>query len=168
MKLIKLTALPLFFFVSLLVLAASCEPDAELKKTTDFQKSDIPLTGAQETPPVASTALGSMDVYYSKATKLLTYTVRWSGLTGPVAAMHIHGQATIGFPAPVVQNIITSSNGITTPNPTRFPATGSFSANLLVDGVTVKENDLLNGFYYVNIHTAAFPGGEIRGQIVFQ
>jgi hypothetical protein len=167
MKLIKLTALPLFFFISLLILA-SCEPDAELKKTVDYQKLDIPMTGAQETPPVSSAALGSMDVHYSKATKFLTYTVRWSGLTGPVSAMHIHGQATVGYPAAVVQNIITSSGGITTPSATRFPATGTFSANLLVDGVVVKENDILNGFYYINIHTAAFPAGEIRGQIKFQ
>jgi hypothetical protein len=82
--------------------------------------------------------------------------------------MHIHGQATVGYPAAVVQNIITSSGGITTPSATRFPATGTFSANLLVDGVVVKENDILNGFYYINIHTAAFPAGEIRGQIKFQ
>jgi hypothetical protein len=37
-----------------------------------------------------------------------------------------------------------------------------------VDGVAVREEDLLNGMYYINIHTATYPGGEIRGQIVFQ
>lgn len=166
MKLFKLTAL--FPLLAMALSLASCETDAEVKKTTDYQKEGIVLSGAQETPAVPSAALGSMNVFYSKKTKTLSYTVTWSGLTGPVAAMHIHGLAPTGFAAPVVQNIITASNGITTPSATRFPANGTFSATLLVDEVVVKENDLLNGMYYVNIHTATYPGGEIRGQIRFQ
>ena len=103
-----------------------------------------------------------MDVSYNKTTKLLNYTVRWTGLSGNPTAMHIHGLAPVGYAAGVVQTILASSN------PTLFPANGSFSGTFLVDGVVVKEDNLLNGFYYVNIHTALNPGGEIRGQIVFQ
>lgn len=167
MKLIKLTAFPLLIAVSLFILS-SCERDAEQKKTTDYERKAIPLTGAQETPANASTALGTMDVSYSKETRVLNWSVTWSGLTGPVSLMHIHGVAPTGFAAGVVQNIITTSNGLATPNAALYGATGKFSGTLNVDGVAVKEQDLLNGMYYMNIHTATYPGGEIRGQIVFQ
>lgn len=167
MKLIRLTALT-SLVLGLMLATTSCEKAAEEKKTTDYEKKNIPLTGAQETPAVPSTALGSLDVFYTKETRTLTWTVTWSGLTGPVAAMHIHGLAPKGYAAGVVQNIITNSGGIATPNATLYPATGKFSGTTHVDGSVIKELDLLNGNYYINIHTAAYPGGEIRAQIEFQ
>ncbi|MFZ1262721.1 MAG: CHRD domain-containing protein [Chitinophagaceae bacterium] len=166
MKLIKLTVLASLLFSSM-TLFISCEPDAEQKRISDFEKKGIILTGAQETPANASTALGTMDVFYTRDTRVLTYSVTWSGLTGPVTAMHIHGLATAGFAAPVFQNIITSSGGIVTPG-AAYGATSKISASLFIDGVTIKEQDLLNGNFYMNIHTAAYSGGEIRGQIRFQ
>lgn len=169
MKLLKLTALTSLMF-ALLVGMSSCEKNAEKKKTTDYEKKDIPLTGAQETPPNASPALGSMDVFYSKETRILTYTVRWSGLTDSVSLMHIHGLAPTGFPAGIVQNIVHTSNSIfpqKTAGKYTFTKTGSLSGTLLADGAAVKEQDILNGMFYMNIHTPAFPGGEIRGQIRF-
>lgn len=167
MKWIRLTAFNLMIAVSLLAFN-SCERDAEQKKTTDYQKKDIPLTGAQETPANASTAIGKMDVFYSKETRVLNYSVSWSGLTGPVAAMHIHGLAPSGYLAGILQNVITSSGGLATPNASLYGATGKFSGSLFVDGVAIKEEDLLNGMFYMNIHTATYSGGEIRGQIIFQ
>lgn len=167
---LKLTALTSLLFVLVLGMT-SCEKNAEKKKTTDFSKNDIPLTGAQETPATPTTALGSMDVSYSKETKTLTYTVRWSGLTDSVMLMHIHGLAPTGFAAGVVQNIVTPTNTIfpqKTAGKYTFAKTGSLSGTLLADGVVVKEQDILNGSYYMNIHTTVYPSGEIRGQIVFQ
>lgn len=167
MNRIRLTAFPLLIALSLLSLSA-CERIAEEKKTTDYEKKGIPLTGAQETPANASPALGTMDVFYSKETRTLTYTVNWSGLSGPVTAMHIHGLAPTSYAAGIVQNVITSSGGLATPNASLYGATGKFSGTMFVDGVAIKELDVLNGVYYMNIHTAAYPAGEIRGQIIFQ
>lgn len=169
MKLLKLTALTSLLF-ALLVGMSSCEKNAEKKKTTDFEKKEIPMTGAQETPAVPTTALGSMDVFYSKETRILTYTVRWSGLSDSVSAMHIHGLAPIGFAAPVIQNIVAASNSIfpqKTAGKFTFLKSGTLSGTLLADGVLIKEQDLLNGQFYINIHTSVYPGGEIRGQIRF-
>lgn len=166
----KLTAYSLGLFAFILLLS-SCEKNAEKKITMEFEKKDIPLTGAQETPANASPALGSMDVAYSKETRILSYTVRWSGLTDSVSLMHIHGLGPTGFTAGIVQNIVHTSNSIfpqKTLGKYTFTKTGSISGVLLADGVVVKENDILNGMYYMNIHTPVFPGGEIRGQIVFQ
>jgi hypothetical protein len=167
MKLIKLTALTSLLFVFVLG-NSSCEKIAEKKKTTDYEKKGILMTAANEVPANGSTALGIMDIAYSKETRLMTWSVTWSGLTGPVSLMHIHGLAPKGFNAGVIYNIITPSNGLATPNPTLYPATGKFNGTVLADGFIIKEQDLLNGMYYMNIHTAANPGGEIRGQIIFQ
>lgn len=167
MKLIRLTALA-SLLLGLVLATTSCEKNAEKKKNTDYSKNDIPMTGAQEVPATPSTALGKLTVSYSKETRILTYSVTWSGLTGAVSLMHIHGLAPIGYAAGVVQNIITPSGGIATPSATLYPATGKFSGTLLADGVIVKEQDLLNGMYYLNIHTATYPNGEIRAQIIFQ
>ncbi|RYZ81854.1 MAG: CHRD domain-containing protein [Proteobacteria bacterium] len=46
-------------------------------------------------------------------------------------------------------------------------ATGTFNRSITVDEVAIKEDSLLNGFYYFNIHTPENKGGEIRGQIEF-
>jgi hypothetical protein len=160
MKLIKLTVLSSLLLISLFS-TSSCEKDAETKKTNRYEKTGIAVNGAQETPAVPSSATGTMDVIYTRGTKMLNYKVSWSGLTAAPSAMHIHGLAPTGFAAGIVQTIISAPNA-------NFPATGSYTGTLLVDGVVVKEENLLNGLYYVNIHTATYPGGEIRGQIVFQ
>ncbi len=170
MKLIKLTALPFLLFACVLGMN-SCKKNAEKKTTTNYEKKDIALTGAQETPATATSALGSMDVFYSKDTRMLSYTVRWTGLTDSVMLMHIHGLAPSGFAAGVVQTIVGTSNTIfpqKTSGKFTFSKNGTLSGTLLADGVHVKEQDLLNGVYYMNIHTATYPGGEIRGQIRFQ
>jgi len=166
----KLTAYS-FILLALILALSSCEKNADKKITMEFEKRDIPLTGANETPANASTALGSMDVAYSKETRMLSYTVRWSGLTDSVSLMHIHGLGPSGFAAGIVQNIVHTSNSIfpqKTSGKFTFTKTGSPSGVLLADGVLVKENDILNGMFYMNIHTSVYPGGEIRGQIAFQ
>ena len=170
MKLIKLTALSslLFTFVAGIT---SCEKAAEEKKITDYEKKGIIMSSAQETPAVPSSALGTMDVFYSKETRTLSYTVTWSGLTDSLSLMHIHGLGPTGFAAGVVQNIVAASNSIfpqKTSGKYTFLKSGAISGTLLADGVAVKEQDILNGVYYMNIHTPAYPAGEIRGQIIFQ
>lgn len=157
MKLMKLTALPCLLLGYVFMLSSCVKDDIETQ-IYQYQKTGIVLSGAQEIPANTSSALGSMDVTYRSDTKTLTYKVTWSGLTGPVTAMHIHGQAPSGFAAGVFQ-------GFTV---TGLLASGSYSGSLLIDGVAIKEQDLLNGLYYWNIHTATYGGGEIRGQIRFQ
>lgn len=164
MRKLKLSALLTLLTLSTLTFS-SCEED-DLDQEALYQNKTIAMTGAQEVPAVPTTATGNIDAEYSKLTKTLFYTVSWTGLTGPVAAMHIHGLADPGSNAGIVQNIITASNGITTPSATRFGTSGGFQASLYVDGVVIKEADVLAGKFYINIHTAQYPNGEIRGQIV--
>ena len=121
-------------------------------------RTGLEITGAQEVPAKTGPATGSMDVSYNKMTKMLSYTVRWEALSGPPTGSHIHGIAPRGVNAGVKHDFFP-----------QFPKTvsGTFMNSVLVDGTQIKEDSLLLGYYYVNIHTALNPGGEIRGQIEF-
>jgi hypothetical protein len=137
-------------------IACDKDDDDDDNKTV-FQKSGIVMNGAQETPPVTTTATGSMDVSYDKTTKMLSLSVSWSGLSGDPVGAHIHGTAPKGEKAGVKLDMHDDVTG----------TSGSFSKQVSVDGTLLKEDSLLLGFYYFNIHTPANQGGEIRGQIEF-
>lgn len=107
------------------------------------------LNAAQEVPPNASTGRGDATVTFTKSTKTLAWVVTYGGLTGPATMAHFHGPANVGANAPVILPIANT------------PGTVTGSA-LLNDN---QAADLMAGKWYLNVHTAAFPGGEIRGQV---
>lgn len=153
MRIPKLTAL----FISLAILVfISCKSTEEVEKENIYVGTALPMSGAQETPAITTSATGSIDANYNRLTRTLTYKITFSGLSGNATAAHIHGLGEAGVAAPVVQTFV------------GFPAAtaGTYSGTLLVDGVKIKEEDILAGRYYANIHTAARPAGEIRGQLV--
>ena len=128
------------------------------EKNSILSKTGLPLSSAQEVPANSSTGHGNMDVSYNKDNHFLKYTVNWTGLTDKPTMAHIHGTAVKGVNAGV-QHDLTSVLVKTT--------AGSFTDSVNVDEKAIKEDSLLKGFYYINIHTPANPGGEIRGQIEF-
>ncbi|HVZ43235.1 MAG TPA: CHRD domain-containing protein [Ramlibacter sp.] len=107
------------------------------------------LSGAQEVPPKTTGGSGTAQVEYDRATNMLHWTVTYSGLTGPATAAHIHGPAAAGANAGVLVPFKVGPSPITGEAPIT-PA---------------QAGDLLAGLWYVNVHTAANPGGEIRGQL---
>lgn len=109
------------------------------------------LNAQQEVPPNDSKGTGMAEFTLDPATKQLTWKVTLAGLTGPATAAHIHGPAAPGANAGVEVNLA--------PNGVQNPITG---AAVLTDAQIA---DLTSGKDYVNIHTAANKGGEIRGQI---
>ena len=108
------------------------------------------LSGTAEVPPNTSARMGQLQAEFDKATKTLRYTLRYSGLSGPVKAGHFHGPAEAGKNAGVALGINNAGDS---------PVQGS--AVLTAD----QAADLLAGKWYVNLHTAANPGGELRGQV---
>lgn len=114
------------------------------------EKLKATLDGKSEVPPNTSSATGTADLDYDAASKKLSWTVTYSGLSGPATAAHFHGPAEAGKNAGVAVPI---------PNSASSPVKGEAT---LTDA---QAADLLGGKYYINIHTAANPGGEIRGQV---
>src|SRR5246127_5434066 len=114
------------------------------------EKFKATLDGKSEVPPNASAGTGTADIDYDPSTKKLSWKVTYSGLTGPATAAHFHGPADTSKNAGVAVAI---------PNAGSSPVEGSA---ILTDA---QAADLEAGRYYVNIHTAANPGGEIRGQV---
>lgn len=114
------------------------------------EKMKATLDGKSEVPPTTTAGTGNADIDYDAATKKISWKVTYSGLSGPATAAHFHGPAEAGKNAGVAVAI---------PNATSSPVEGSAT---LTDA---QAADLMAGKYYVNIHTAANPGGEIRGQV---
>ena len=108
------------------------------------------LDGKSEVPANTSAATGAAEIDYDAATKKMTWKLTYSGLSGPATAAHFHGPAEAGK---------NSGVAVAIPNAATSPIEGSAT---LTDA---QAADLMAGNYYVNIHTAANPAGEIRGQV---
>src|SRR6201986_3603260 len=133
------TFVPLVLAATLAFVAPAC---AEKFKAT--------LDGKSEVPATTSTGTGTADIDYDPATKKLSWKLTYTGLSGPATAAHFHGPAAAGENAKV---------SVAIPGATSTPAEGSAT---LTDA---QAADLEAGKLYVNVHTAANPGGEIRGQV---
>jgi hypothetical protein len=107
------------------------------------------LSGAQEVPPNNSTALGAATIVVDTVANEAKIYVVFAGLSSAEAGAHIHGPANPGENAGV-------KLGLPPGNPK--VVTWNYSES--------DEPDLLGGRMYINIHSNAFPAGEIRGQIV--
>jgi len=116
----------------------------------EMVKFKASMDATQEVPPNDSKGKGTADLTYDTATKNLTWTITFDGLTGPATVAHFHGPAEPGKNAGVALLI--------GQKPTS-PVKGSA---MLTDA---QAADLMAGRWYVNVHTAANGGGEIRGQV---
>jgi uncharacterized repeat protein (TIGR01451 family) len=105
------------------------------------------LTGAQETPPNNSTATGTATLLLSPDEKSARLSLTFAGLSSGQTAAHVHGPAAPGASAsPIVDLPLGQVSD--------FPITLTAS----------QVQDLKNGLLYINVHSANFTAGEIRGQ----
>jgi hypothetical protein len=109
------------------------------------------LTGADEVPAKQVSGTGTLTATLDTDTNTVQYHVEYAGLTGPVVAAHFHGPAAPGTNA---------KPQVPVKAPFESPIDGT--ATITAD----QAKDLLDGKWYFNLHTAANPGGEIRGQVV--
>jgi hypothetical protein len=112
------------------------------------------LNGLQQVPVDNSPATGLGTISLNDAQTQITVDLNWAGLTSAATAAHIHGPAAAGANAGVLFPF------------TGVPAATSGAIPEQVFAITPTQvSQLESGLYYFNIHTANFPGGEIRGQI---
>jgi len=110
------------------------------------------LAGASEVPPVNGAGKGTAAVNVDDATKKASWRVEYAGLSGPATAAHIHCGAAAGANSGVA---VALGTGPTAASP--MTGTGDMTDAQLAD--------LKAGKCYVNVHTDANKGGEVRGQL---
>ena len=110
------------------------------------------MKGSAEVPATTSPGTGTLDASYDTSSKALSYTATYQGLTGAATAAHFHGPADATQAAGVVVPV--AGTGFATPIKGSATLTDAQAA------------DLQAGKWYFNIHTAANPNGEIRGQVM--
>src|SRR5438105_10234556 len=144
-------------------------------------KYNVFLSGPGESPANASPATGSAVVILDTTANTLFITMTFSGLLGTTTASHIHTPTAVPF---------TGTAGVATTTPTfaGFPlgvTSGTYDqlldltlassynpAFVTANGGTTASAEaalaagIAAGKAYLNIHTTAFPGGEIRGFLV--
>ena len=133
-----LVAVSALAFVSIVAHATTINLKAELKASS-------------EVPPKGGAGTGTLTATLDTETNEFKYHVEFSGLTGAVVAAHFHGPAAEG------------ANG-----KPQVPIKASPIASPIDGKATLtpeQAKDLTDGKWYFNLHTAANPGGEVRGQI---
>lgn len=134
------------------VLAAMSACAIQMAASATVWQSNVLMDGLQETPPNASPGSGSAYVTLDDVSNLMTVNGTFSGLVANASNAHVHGFAPPGTPAGVVFGL------------TFTPSTsGTLSGSSVLSAAA--ETNALNGLTYINLHSGAFPGGELRGQI---
>ena len=127
-------------------------PRTILTPTSGGTALSVTLTGEAETPSGDPVATGEAVVRLRRGQGQLCYTLEATNLSGPAAAAHIH-RGGAGVAGPIVVPLRTPS------------ATGESRGCTTVSRALVSQILANRELYYVNIHTAEFPGGAIRGQL---
>ena len=108
------------------------------------------LSSAAEVPANASAGTGTMEASFDKDSSVLRWKLNYTGLSGPATMAHFHGPAIPGANAGVVVPLPSAAS----------PAEGQATLT------PAQAADLMAGKWYINVHTAQNPGGEIRGQVL--
>ena len=148
-KLFMLKQIQFIALASVLITAGSCKKDDPAPDPN--VKFLATINGATEVPANASAATGTATLTFNKDTKIFSIVVNYSGVTATNSHIHkgaagVSGGVVFGFTSPITSPVNYTSVALD----------------------ATQEADLNANLYYVNIHSAAFPGGEIRGQLIKQ
>ncbi len=113
----------------------------------------VELTGAQQVPAVETAGVGKADLTYDPSTRVVTWSIAYSGLSSPATMAHFHGPAAAGANGPVA--LWLSKQGSPPESPIKGEATLS----------PTQAADFTAGKWYINVHSKDHPSGEIRGQV---
>ncbi len=114
----------------------------------EMVKYKADLSGKASVPPNDSAGKATAEVTVDTDAKKISWTMKPEGLSADATAAHFHGPASETESAPPVIDM---------------------SANIMEGSAAITDAqlaDLKAGKYYINVHTAKFPDGEIRGQVM--
>ena len=111
------------------------------------------LNGAQEVPATSVNAVGVGSFMLNGTQDQIEVNATFTGLTGSITGVHIHS----GAPG---------ENGGVVIDLMQMLAVNKLSGSIAVTSAQLAE--FVKGGYYLNVHTAANPNGEIRGQIILE
>jgi hypothetical protein len=112
-----------------------------------LQRGDIVIAAA------VTRDKGTAELTYDPDTRIVTWTINFSDLSGPATMAHFHGPAMAGRNGPVILWLTNKGS------PAESPIQGS--ATLTPD----QAKEFSAGQWYINVHTNKNPAGEIRGQV---
>ncbi len=113
----------------------------------------VELTGAQQVPAVQTAGVGKAELTYDASTRVVTWSIAYSGLSSPATMAHFHGPAAAGANGPVT--LWLSKQGSPADSPIKGEATLS----------PAQAEQFAAGQWYINVHSKDHPSGEIRGQV---
>jgi hypothetical protein len=122
----------------------------------------LEVAQAVTTAQPGATGSGSGTVSLDTNTGEVTYDIVWSGTQGTTFFAHFHGASAPGVASPARYFI---SNGVDFANDT-LTLTDPVPVNLAPYTVAQQMQDLIDGLWYVNVHTTHSNQGEIRGQVL--
>ncbi len=140
------TILTLIFGMGFTMVSCNDDDDDEPKQD-EIINFEAELKGANEVPPNQVDSIGTATATYNKTTKILTVNVTHNveGVTSADVSKAAKGEnGDVVFP---------------------FSSTDSPMKLTTPELTTEQETDLMNGLYYINIHTEDYPDGIIRGQL---
>lgn len=146
----------LWFAVATLLAACAGAPPVRAPAPAPARQPELAafsarLTGGSTVPPSGSAAAGELVAVLNRQTGLLRWKLSFSGLSGRVRSAHFHSPGMSEEIAPAVASL---GRSVTSPAEGRVMLTPKQRA------------DLLAGQWYVNIRTARYPDGELRGQLI--
>lgn len=128
-------------------------PRAEPTRQPELSAFRARLEGSQVVPPSGSAGQGDLVAVLNRKTGLLQWKLSFSGLSGPVRSAHFHSP---GMGGEVAQPVLSLGRSLLSPGEGRAMLTPRQRA------------DLLAGQWYVQLRTARYPEGELRGQLIEQ
>ncbi len=114
----------------------------------------VPMSGAEQVPAVKTAGKGTADLTWDASTRVVTWRITYSDMSGPVTMAHFHHGAR-GKNGPVKIWLTEKGGG-----PVANPITGKATLS------PADAQQFEAGDWYINLHTKDHPDGEIRGQVV--
>lgn len=140
--------------------------------TADSNRKDFKtqLSGFQEVPPISTTGSGRLKLRVNSSPDSISFELRYENLTGVPSSVdisfgqrHVNGGVIAYLCGVAFSKPACPAAGITISGTVDIvgPATQGIAAGEFAEAVRA----IRNGSTYVNVHTGAFPNGEIRGQL---